>query len=58
MKPTKQINLRFLSVELYDIRCSKPHMLTDDSIVVDRGRIIALRHLGQSIIAGLYEARD
>lgn len=60
MRLTKQIKLQLYSVELYDVRQTKPRTPIDDSIVIDGGRISALHRLGQSVtgyITGLYEAQ-
>lgn len=60
MKLTKQINLVLYGVELYDTRQPKPRTAIPDSVVIDGGRISALRRLGQSVtgyITGLYEVQ-
>ena len=60
MRLTKQIKLQLYSVELYDVRQTKPRTPIDGHVVIDGGRISALHRLGQSVqgyIAGLYEAQ-
>lgn len=60
MKLTKEINLTEYAVEYFDLRQPKPRQPLADRIVLDGGRISALRRLAKSdhgYIAKLYEAQ-
>lgn len=60
MKLAKEITLTAYTVEYFDLRQPKPRTPLVDSIVLDGGRISALRRLGKSdhgYIAKLYEAQ-
>ena len=57
MKLTKDITLIPYSVEYYDLRDEKPRRVYPDTVILDGGRISALRRLGmkpQGYLARLY----
>lgn len=60
MRLTKQINLTDYTVFYVDLRDPKPRRILEDTVILDGGRISALRRLGQTDtgwIVAQYEKR-